>query len=100
MEVIDESDYLVTKLDEVYTEIDDGSLKKNFAVLNDYIYKYIKQSHILVNKISNDLNELGKLIKSPKQIISDISNYYLNHTCTSYVKHKIYYSIITKMKGI
>ena len=85
LEVIDESDYLVTKLDEVYTEIDDGSLKKNFAVLNDYIYKYIKQSHILVNKISNDLNELGKLIKSPKQIISDISNYYLNHTCTSYV---------------
>ena len=83
--VIEESDYLINKLDEIYSGIDKGLLKKNFTILNDYIYEYIKNSHILVNKISNNLEELGNLIKSPKQVISDISNYYLNHTSTSYI---------------
>ena len=84
--VIEESDYLINKLEEIYNAIDNGFLKKNFVILNDYIYEYIKQSHILVNTIANNLNELGKLINSPKQVISDISNYYLNHTSTSYIK--------------
>ena len=60
-------------------------MKNNISVLNDYIYKFINQSHILVNKISNNLKELGDLIKSPKQIISDISTYYLNYTSFSYI---------------
>ena len=83
--IIEESDYLINKFEELYNGIDNGVLKNNIEVLDNYIYKYIKQSHILVNNISNNLNELGNLIKSPKQTISDISNYYMNHTSVSYI---------------
>ena len=85
-QIIQESNNLITKFEQLYNRIDDGSLKNNIRVLNDYIYKFTKQSHILVNKISNDLKGLGDLIKSPKAIITDISTYYMNHTSTSYVK--------------
>ena len=60
-------------------------MKKDIFILNDYIYKFIKQSSILVNKISNNMKELGELLKSPKQTIADIYIYYLNHTSTSYI---------------
>ena len=83
--IIEESDYLKNKFDELYNGIDNGSLKSHTRILNDYIYEYIKQSHMLVNKISNNLKELGNLMKSPKQTISDISSYYMNHTTVSYV---------------
>ena len=83
--IIEESNYLINKLEELYSGIDNGTLKNNIVVLNNYIYQYIQQSHILVNKISNNLRELGKLLKSPKQAISDISNYYMNHTSISYI---------------
>ena len=84
-EIIEESNILINKLDKIYNGIEKGSLKNNITILNDYIYKFIKQSHILVNEISNNLKDLGDLIKKPKQAISDISNYYMNHTSTSYI---------------
>ena len=84
-EIIEESNQLINKLDQLYNGIDNGSLKKDIVILNDYIYKFIKQSNILVNKISNNMRELAELLKSPKQTIADISLYYLNHTSTSYI---------------
>ena len=84
-QIVEESNDLINKLEKLFTGIENGSLKKNISILNDYIYKFIKESHILVNKIYNNLKELGELIKSPKQTISDISTYYMNHTSTSYI---------------
>ena len=83
--IIEESNYLVSKIEDIYKGIENGNLKNHIVVLNNYIYQYIKQSHILVDKISSNLRELGKLIKSPKQTISDISYYYMNHTSSSYI---------------
>ena len=85
-QIIEESDYLINKLEELYSGIENGSLKNHIEVLNNYLYEYTKQSHILVNKISINLKELGNLMKSPKQAISDISSYYMNHTTVSYIK--------------
>ena len=82
--IINETDNLVNELEKIYNEIEDGGLKKNINILNDYIYQFIKESNISVNEISNNLRNLGNLLKSPKQVISDISNYYLNHTSYSY----------------
>ena len=82
---VEESNTLINKLDQVFNGIENGSLKKNIRVLNDYLYQFIKQSHILVNNLSNNLKELGNLIQSPKQAIASISAYYMNNTSTSYI---------------
>ena len=84
--IIEESDNLIKKLDELYNSINNNSLKNNITILNDYIYKYINQSQILVNKVSKKLEELGNLINSTNQTQSQIiSYYYMNHTSTSYI---------------
>ena len=82
---IEESSNLVKKLEQIYKGINDGSLKKNIVTLNDCIYHFITQSHILIDKIYNNLDELSYLINSPKETISVISTYYLNHTSSSYI---------------
>ena len=84
-DIIEESNKLINKLEQLYTGIDNGSLKRDISILNDYIYNFIKQSNRLVNKISDNMKELGELLKSPKQTIADISLYYLNNTSTSYI---------------
>ena len=85
IDIVEESNNLVKKLDDLYNGINNGSLKNNIRILNNYIYQFIQNSHILVNKISNNLKDLGNLIKAPKQAISYISLYYMNHTSTSYI---------------
>jgi len=85
LEIIEQSNELTNNLEKIKNDIENGSLKNNLRTLNNYIYQYIKQSHILINKISNNLKELEDLINSPKQTISYISTYYMNHTSTSYV---------------
>ena len=84
-EFIDESSNLVNKLEQIYKGINDGSLKKNIVILNECIYHFITQSHLLIDKIYNNLDELSYLINSPKETISVISTYYLNHTSSSYI---------------
>lgn len=84
-EIKGQSNDLITRLEKIKTDIENGSLKDNLRVLNNYIYNYNKQYNKLVNKISENLKELTNLIKSPKQTISYISTYYMNHTSTSYV---------------
>ena len=84
-EIIEESNNLVNKLEQIYNGIKDGSLKKNIVILNEYIYHFITQSHILIDKIYNNLDDLSYLINSPKETISVISTYYLNHTSSSYI---------------
>ena len=83
--IIEESNNLKNKLEEIYNKINNGNLKQRFEILNNYTYHFIIKSHMLVNNLSDNLNELGKLLKSPKQTISYISCYYMNHTTTSFI---------------
>ena len=84
-EIIEESNNLVNKLEQIYNGIKNGSLKKNLVFLNEYIYSFISQSHKLIDNIYNNLDDLSYLINSPKETISIISTYYLNHTSFSYI---------------
>ena len=84
-EIIEESNNLVNKLEQTYNEINNGSLKNNIHILNEYIYHFITQSHILIDKIYYNLDELNYLINTPKEIISSISTYYLNHSSSPYI---------------
>ena len=44
-EIIEESNNLVNRLEQIYNGIINGSLKKNIAILNEYIYSFITESH-------------------------------------------------------
>ena len=100
--IINETDNLVNELEKIYNEIENEGLKKDLNILNEYIYQFLEESHKLVNNISNYLNDLGNLIKSPKGAISFVENYYLNHTSNSYVniikeaKNILYYYYINE----
>ena len=83
--IVGYSDELVNSLDTIYNEIDNGSLKKHTSILNKNIYDFIKDSHRIINKIFNNLKELGSKLNSPKNRITEISTYYLNYTSTSYI---------------
>ena len=82
--IVGYTDELINKLDVLYTEIDNGSLKNHLSILNKNIYDFIKDSHRIINKIFNNLKELGSKLNSPKNKITEISTYYLNYTSTSY----------------
>ena len=84
-EIIEESNNLVNNLEQLYNGIINGSLKKNIVILNEYIYGFITESHKLIDKIYTNLDDLSYLINSPKETISIISTYYLNHTSSSYI---------------
>ena len=84
-EILEESNNLVNNLEQLYNGIINGSLKKNIVILNEYIYGFITESHKLIDKIYTNLDELSYLINSPKETISIISTYYLNHTSSSYI---------------
>ena len=84
-EIIEESNNLVNKLEQTYNEINNGSLRNNIHILNECIYHFITQSHILIDKIYNNLDKLNCLINTPKEIISSISTYYLNHSSSPYI---------------
>ena len=83
--IVGYSDELVNSLDTIYNEIDNGSLKKHTSILNKNIYDFINDSHRIINKIFNNLKELGSKLNSPKNRITEISTYYLNYTSTSYI---------------
>jgi len=83
--IVSKANVLNTQLDKIYTEIDNGSLRKHIKILNTNISDFIRDSHVIINKIFNNLKDLGSKLNSPKNKISEISTYYLNYTSTSYI---------------
>ena len=92
--MIQESTKLKQNLDEILDNVENGGIKQNIKILNKNIYDYLDESHQIINKIFDSLNELCKALSSPKSKLTEISTYYLNHTSTSYI------SIVEKVKKI
>ena len=92
--MIQESTKMKQKLDDILDNVENGGIKQSTKILNKNIYDYIDESHQIINKIFDSLNELCKALSSPKSKLTEISTYYLNHTSTSYI------SIIEKAKII
>ena len=83
--IIAESKTLIDKLTAIYNGIKSGNMRNHAEKLGDNIYNYIKQSHILIKKIFDNLKELGNTLNSKNNKITEVTTYYLNHTSSSYI---------------
>ena len=92
--MIQESTKLKQKLEQNLDDVASGGIKQNTKILNKNIYDYLDESHQIINKIFESLNELCLELSSPKSKLTEISTYYLNNTSTSYI------SIVEKVKTI
>ena len=94
LNIIEESNNLVTILDITFNEIQDGNINNYLDGLNNNINDYYSQCFNSMNKTLHSLSKLGVLLNSPKNKFSEISNIYLDNTPTSYV------NIIQKVNNI
>jgi len=83
--IVQESTNLKDKLYNIINNIENGGMKNNINILNENIYNYVRNSHILINNIFKNLDKLGKSLSSSKSKLTEISTYYLNNTSTSYI---------------
>ena len=83
--IVQESSDLKNNLINLFNKIENGAMKNNIQILNDDIYNYIRNSHILINNIFKNLDYLRKSLGSSKSKLTEISTYYLNNTPTSYI---------------
>ena len=83
--IVEESNILVSKLTNIYERIKTGNTKNNVDSLSNNIYNYIKQSHILIKKLFDNLTELKNTLSSKNNKLTEITTYYLNHTSSSYI---------------
>ena len=83
--ILVESANLKNNLQTVYNNIDNGGMKNNIKVLNNDINNYIQNSHILVNNIYKNLQNLSQSLNSSKSKFTEISTYFLNNTPSSFI---------------
>ena len=86
-DIIEESNNLFNKLNIKLNELDDenGEFKNNSNLLENSINDYLEERFYILNNTYNDLYYLQTLLKSPKNIFTEISIYHSNNTPTSYV---------------
>ncbi len=83
--VIGEISNLSNNLKKLHSEMLISDLKEHGEYLNNYIFTFISHSHSLIKDIFDNLKELGKILKSVKNKLTEITTYYLNYTSSSYV---------------
>ena len=85
--VIKLSEELYNKINSLYVNIEiEGDVKKTVEDLRDLLYKFVDESHDLVDAIYQNLKELNYVILTKDNPFTQITNYYLNNTSISYVK--------------
>ena len=95
-EIVDISFKLVTELGRIFNNIrsETGNIKYNADILSNNIYDYIDELHDIIRKMLNNLGTLSNVLLTKNNTFTQITNYYLNNTSSSYV------NIIEKMKNI
>ena len=83
--ILVESSSLKNKLDSLLTNITNGGMKNNIKILNTDVYDYIQRSHILVNNIFKNINNLTHSLNSSKSKLTEISTYFTNNTPSSFL---------------
>ena len=84
LQIVYDSNDLVVNLEKILNGIKNGNLKKNLNVLKQNIDNYIRQSHIFINNIFNNIKDLGDSLDSKKNKLTEISTYYSEQSNTSY----------------
>ena len=95
-EIMEISNKLVSELSGIFNNIrsESGNIKYNADILSDNIYDYIDELHDIIRKMLNNLRTLSNVLLTKNNTFTQITNYYLNNTSSSYV------NIIEKMKNI
>jgi hypothetical protein len=83
--ILVESSSLKNKLDSLLNNINNGGMKNNIKILNTNIYDYIQRSHILVNNIYKNINNLTKSLNSSRSKLTEISAFFTNNTPSSLI---------------
>ena len=83
--VIIEISELSINLNKLYSEMTISDLREHGEYLNNFIFNFIAHSHSLIKDIFDNLKELGNILKSVKNKLTEITTYYLNYTSLSYV---------------
>ena len=93
-DIVNVSSELLSRLNEIFTQIKFGNVKNYTQILNKEIYNYIDEMNELIVEMFNNLKNLTNTLITKNNTFTAITNYYLNDTSTSYV------NIIKKMKAI
>ena len=83
--IIEEFELLENELNKISNKLEDVYFIKKIEVINENIYDYIKNSHIIVNNIYINLINLTNLLMSSKNEVSSNTDYYLNNTSYSVI---------------
>ena len=83
--ILAESTSLKSKLENLYNNIDAGGMKNNIKILNTNVYNYIQKSHILVDNIYKNINNLTQTLNSSRSKMTEISAFFTNNTPSSLV---------------
>ena len=84
--IIQESINLNNRLSQLFTEIENGGMKKNLSTLHDDIYEFTRDSHNLLFELFNNLKKLSESLNSQKSKLTEIASYYLKNTTSSYIE--------------
>jgi uncharacterized protein with von Willebrand factor type A (vWA) domain len=86
-DILENSKNLFNKINVIFSEILDekGDFKNYTNFLKNNINDYLEESNNTMANVFNNLDKLKDLLKSPKNIYTEISTYYSNNTPTSYV---------------
>ena len=93
-DIVNVSSELLSRLNQIFTQIKFGNVKNYTQILNKEIYNYIGEMNELIVEMFNNLKNLTNTLITKNNTFTAITNYYLNDTSTSYV------NIIKKMKAI
>ena len=93
-QIIQLSTELISKLIEISVSIRLGNVRISVQGLSDNIYNYLDNSHGLIKNMLNNLGNLSHVLTTKNNTFTEITNYYLNNTSSSYV------NIIQKMKEV
>ena len=93
-EIIHVSNDLLNKISNIFFNLKSGTVKENADVLYSNINNYIDKLHELIREMLNSLGTLSNILVTKNNTYTEITNYYLNNTSSSYT------SIIQKMKTI
>jgi len=84
-QIIQISNELLNKLNNIYTSINSGNINNYVQSLSEAIYRFLNKSHDKIKIMLNNLNTLSNTLLTKNNTFTEITNYYLNNTSSSYV---------------
>ena len=93
-ETLEISNQLINALSSIYYNIKTGNVKYHLDTLSDDVYSFIDELHDLITKMLNNFKTLNNILITKNNTFTEITNYYLNNTSSSYV------NLIGKIKTV